>query len=148
MLLTAPLSPAGLGRATNHRGSGKNQVAEKHKVPTNSLLPRGRGPKSNPHLERMPNREGALGGKRRAQVQGATGFPRTEETPATRRGRSQLSRTLFSAGCKQSGAELCTSSLGGASQPKAPMLNGFSGVLQGMEGRAPLGRTAHSPRKS
>lgn len=36
---------------------------------------------------------------------------------------------LFSAVYKQSGAGLCTSSLGGASQPKAPTLNGFSGVL-------------------
>lgn len=52
------------------RGQGKIRLQRNRR-----FLPGGRGPKTSPYLARMPNREGAPGGKRGAQVQGAIGFP-------------------------------------------------------------------------
>lgn len=120
--------------------------------------PPGQRTPNPPHLPRMPSWEGASEGEHSAQVFPAarryrepSATPRTGEAAASppRGAAANSSRPLFSSRSKGvGGAEYI---LVGWS-PTAPLLHGFSGVLWGMEGRAPLERrtthSPHSPRKS
>lgn len=106
------------------KGQGTTRLQRKGKAPC-SLLSRGRGPTTGPHLRRMPSREDALERERPAQVFRAPGRCRepsaaqvTEETPASPAG-PQLTQPDFAlpAASTGGGAEL-----GAARRPRAPLV--------------------------
>lgn len=91
MVLTGPLSPGGLGRATNYGGvrarSGCRETEgsfpgaeDQRPAPTSRACPIGRAPP-----------EGSAG----LRCREPSASPRIEETPATPRGARQLSRTFI-----------------------------------------------------
>lgn len=155
--LTAPIFPAHLDSSPQLSGvrarPGCGEMEGSLYPP-----PPGQRTPNPPHLARMPSWEGASEREHSDQVFPAAGSclepsatPRTEDTAASppRGAAANSSGPLFSCSVQRERGGAGYISVGWS--PTTPLLNGFSGILWGMEGRTPLERrthSPHSPRKS